>query len=150
MRRRIFILTLGGAASAGMGGGAWAADAQQQVFDLFTKIAAALSDDDPAMFIEAVDPGMPNFQDFRRDLVALTDLAAVTNSIEVVSDNGDETHRTEELDWFLEIVGNSDPHPVERRREVVKFKLERKGNKGQNWKIVSIEPLDFFAPPKIT
>jgi hypothetical protein len=150
MRRRIFLLTVGGAAAAVMRGGAWAADAQQQVFDLFTKIAAALSDDDPAMFIEAVDPGMPNFQDFRRDLVALTDLAAVTNSIEVVSDNGDETHRTEELDWFLEIVGNSDPHPVERRREVVKFKLERKGNKVQKWKIVSIEPLHFFAPPKIT
>jgi Fe-S-cluster formation regulator IscX/YfhJ len=128
-------------------GVARAADAQQQIFDLFTKIASALSDDDPAMFIEAVDPGMPNFQDFRRDVVALTDLADVTNSIEVLSDTGDDTHRAEELDWFLEIVGKSDPHPMERRREVLKFRLERKGKK---WKIVSIEPLHFFAPPKIT
>jgi hypothetical protein len=90
---------------------------------------------------------MPNFQDFRRDVVALTDLADVTNSIEVLSDTGDDTHRAEELDWFLEIVGKSDPHPMERRREVLKFRLERKGKK---WKIVSIEPLHFFAPPKIT
>ena len=36
---------------------------------------------------------------------------------------------------------------MERRREVLKFRLERKGKK---WKIVSIEPLHFFAPPKIT
>jgi hypothetical protein len=147
MRRRNFLWTMGGAASSAAVGVARAADAQQQIFDLFTKIASALSDDDPAMFIEAVDPGMPNFQDFRRDVVALTDLADVTNSIEVLSDTGDDTHRAEELDWFLEIVGKSDPHPMERRREVLKFRLERKGKK---WKIVSIEPLHFFAPPKIT
>lgn len=124
----------------------FAADAQQQVFDLFSKIASALSDDDPAMFVEAVDPGMPHFEDFRRDVVALTDLATIANSIEVLSDTGDDTHRAEELDWFLEIVGKSDPHPVERRREVVKFRLERKGKK---WKIVSIDPLHFFGPPKV-
>jgi hypothetical protein len=148
MRRRNFLLTMGGAASSAAGV-ALAADAGQQVFDLFAKIATALSDDDPGIFIEAVDPDMPNFQDFRRDLVALTDVAAVTNSIEILSDTGDDTHRADELDWFLEIVGNSDPHPVERRREVVKFRLERKGNKGKKWRIVSIDPLHFFAPPKI-
>jgi len=134
---------MGGAAATGA---ALAADAQQQVFDLFSKIASALSDDDPAMFIEAVDPGMPNFQDFRRELVALTDLAAITNSIEVLSDTGDDTHRAEELDWFMEIVNKADPHPLERRREVVKFSLERKGKK---WKILSIDPVHFFGPPKI-
>ena len=73
------MLAMGGAAAGAMGGAALAADAQQQVFDLFSKIASALSDDDPAMFVEAVDPGMPNFQDFRRDVVALTDLADITN-----------------------------------------------------------------------
>jgi hypothetical protein len=147
MRRRTFLLTVGGAATSAVARVALAADAQQQVFDLFTKIASALSDDDPAMFVEAVDPGMPHFQDFRRDVVALTELADLTNSIEIVSDTGDDTHRTEELDWFLEIVSKSDPHPLERRREVVKFRLKRKGKK---WKIVSIEPLQFFGPPKLT
>ena len=137
------MVTLGGA----FAGSALAADAQQQVFDLFSKIASALSDDDPAMFVEAVDSNMPNFQDFRRNLVALTDLADITNSIEVTSDTGDDSHRAEELDWFLEIVGKSDPHPVERRREIVKFRLERKAKK---WKIVSLDPISFFAPPRLT
>jgi len=137
------MVTLGGA----FAGSALAADAQQQVFDLFSKIASALSDDDPAMFVEAVDSNMPNFQDFRRNLVALTDLADITNSIEVTSDTGDDSHRAEELDWFLEIVGKSDPHPVERRREIVKFRLERRAKK---WKIISLDPISFFAPPKLT
>jgi hypothetical protein len=144
MKRRAFLLTIGGAAAAGA---AFAADAQQQVFDLFSKIASALSDDDPAMFVEAVDPAMPHFEDFRRDVVALTDLATLTNSIEVLSDTGDDTHRTEELDWYLEMMSKADPHPVERRREVVKFRLERKGDKGKKWRIVSIDPPHFFAPP---
>ena len=135
---------MGGAAAAGP---ALAADAQQQVFDLFSKIASALSDDDPAMFVEAVDPAMPHFDEFRRDVVALTDLATLTNSIEVLSDTGDDTHRAEELDWYLEMMSKADPHPVERRREVVKFRLERKGEKAKKWKIVSIDPLHFFAPP---
>jgi len=141
MRRRCFLVAMGGAA-AGM---AYAADAQQQVFDLFAKIAGALSDNDVAMFVEAVDPAMQHFQEFRSDITALTDLADLTNSIEVLSDTGDDTHRAEELDWFLEIVNKSQSHTVERRREVVKFRLERKGKK---WKIVSIEPFHFFGPPK--
>ena len=142
MRRRTFLLTTAGMFCARA---SRAADAQQQVFDLFTKIAAALSDDDPAVFVEAVDPGMPNFQDFRRDVTALTDLAEVTNSIEIMSDTGDDTHREEELDWFLELVNKSQSRTVERRRQIVKFRLERKGKK---WKIVSIDPLHFFAPPQ--
>jgi len=133
LKRRTFLLAMGGTA-LGAADSALAADAQQQIFDLFNKIASALSDDDPAMFVEAVDPGMPHFVDFRRDVVALTDLADLSNSLEVLTDKGDDTHR-------------SDPHPVEQRREVVKFQLERKGKK---WKIESIDPLHFFGPPKVS
>jgi hypothetical protein len=135
MKRRLFLLTIAGAAAA-----AAATDAQQQVFDLFTKIAAGLSDDDPAIFVEAIDPDMP-----RAELTALAGEANLTNSIEIMSDTGDDTHRDEEVDWLLEIVTKSDSHTVERRHKAVKFRLERKGKK---WKIVGIDPLDFFAPPK--
>lgn len=142
MRRRSFLWTM----SATAIGTAWSATgASQQVFDLFTKIAAALSDDDVGTFLDAVDPAMPDKADLRRDLVALIALADVTNSLEIITDTGDDTHRTEEIDWFLEIVNKSQSHTVERRRQVVKFQMERKGKK---WKILSMEPLHFFAPPK--
>ena len=115
-----------------------AADPKQQVFDLFTKIAAELSADNPMVFLEAVDHDMPNFQEFETDLMALTSQADVANSLEVLSDEGDDTHRDEELDWFMQIVGKSESRPVEQRRAVVKFRLERRGKK---WKIVAIDPL---------
>ena len=142
MERRTFIMM---GATGAFGRVARADTAEQQVFDLFTKIATALSDGDPGIFIDALDPSMPGRDDFRRQLVALTDLADVTNSIEIYSDTGDDTHRTEQLDWFMELVDRSPSHTVERRREVVTFKLERKGKK---WKILSIEPRTLFAPPK--
>ncbi|HTQ58210.1 MAG TPA: hypothetical protein VMI94_27295 [Bryobacteraceae bacterium] len=124
---------------------ALAADAPQQVFDLFSKIASALADNDATAFVDAVDPNMPHFYDFRAGLAALVATADLTSSVEVISDAGDDTHREAELDWILQIVGRSDPHSVEDRHQTVKFRLERKGKK---WKITSIEPLNFFGPPK--
>jgi hypothetical protein len=94
-----------------------------------------------------VDHDMPHFQEFQADLMALTGQADVANSLEVMSDEGDDTHRAEEFDWFMQIVGKSESRPVEQRRAVVKFRLERRGKK---WKIVSIDPLHFFAPPKVS
>lgn len=137
MRRRTFLASL------------WAArllaDGNQQVFDLFTKIAAALTENDTGPFLDAVDHNMPHFEDFKANLQALADQADVTNSIEVLSDEGDDARRAVELDWFMQIVGKSETHPVEQRRSVVRCRLERRGKK---WKIVAIEPLQFFAPPK--
>ena len=138
MRRRTFLLAIWGLPLL--------ADAKQQVFDLFTRVASALSDDDPMVFLSAVDHDMPHFEDFQTNLIALTDQADIANSIEVLSDTGDDMHRTEELDWFMQIVGKSESHPVEQRREVATFRLERRRKK---WKIVSIEPLSLFAPPKV-
>jgi hypothetical protein len=139
MRRRIFLLAI------------WAvpllADAKQQVFDLLIKIAAALSDDDPMVFLKAVDHDMPHFHEFETNLMALTDQADIANSIEILADSGNNTQRREELDWFMQVVGKSAFHPVEQRREVVRVSLERRGKK---WKIGSIEPLSFFAPPKVS
>jgi hypothetical protein len=138
MRRRTFLLAIWGLPLL--------ADAKQQVFDLLTNIAAALSDDDPMVFLAAIDHDMPHFEEFQANLMALTDQADIANSIEILSDSGDDEHRSEELDWFMQIVGKAELHPVEQRREVVRIGLERRGKK--KWKIVSIEPRSFFGPPK--
>ena len=141
MWRRTFLLVLTGAIL----GARPAADPKQQVFDLFAKIASELSAGNALVFLEAVDHDMPHFEDFQNDVTALVEQSELTNSIEVYSDEGDDNHRAEELDWFIEIVGRSASRPLERRRAVVKFRLERRGKK---WKIVGIDPLHFFAPPK--
>jgi hypothetical protein len=99
------------------------------------------------VFLGAVDHDMPHFHEFESNITGLTQQADVTNSIEILSDSGDESHRKEELDWFMQVVGRSETHPVERRREIVRMELERRRKK---WKIVSLEPLSFFAPPKVS
>ena len=147
MRRRTFLLTMGGAAAA-------AGTRSRPTRSSRSSTCSPRSPPRSATTTRRCSskrsiPACRTIDDFRRDVVALTDVANLTNSIEVLSDTGDDTHRAEELDWFLEMVSKSDPHPVERRREVVKFRLERKG-KNKKWKIVSIDPLHFFAPPKFT
>jgi hypothetical protein len=121
------------------------ADASQDVFTLFTKIASELSADNPVLFLESVDHDMPHYGDFETNLTSLAGRADLTCSLEILSDKGDDDHRVEQLDWFMQIVDKGDPVQVERRRDVVTFKLERRGKK---WKIVSIDPAAFFGPPK--
>jgi hypothetical protein len=124
---------------------AFASDAQQQVFDLFSKIASALAEGDAGTFVGAIDPDMPHFYDFRAGLASLVGQAELTSSVEVISDDGNDAKRDEELDWLLHIVSKSDSHVVEERHKSVKCHLVRKGKK---WIITSIDPMDFFAPPK--
>ena len=138
MRRCSILLAMWAAALA-------AADSKQQVFDLFSRIASELSAGDATAFLDAVDRDMPQFEEFRKDVAALAEQDDVANSLEFVSDEGDDHQRVEEVDWYMQIVGRSESRPVEDRRGVVKFKLERRGKK---WKVVSIDPLHFFAPPK--
>jgi hypothetical protein len=118
---------------------------KEEVFDLFTKIASELSADNPLVFLDTVDHTMPHYADFQNDIMALAGEADITNSIEVLDDQGDDNQRTEELDWFMQIVSKADSEDVERRRGAVTFRLEKRGKK---WKIVSIDPVRFFAPRK--
>jgi len=141
MRRRTLLL-----ATLLIPAGLVAASAKDQVFDLFAKIAEALSADDPLVFLHAIDHDMPHYDDFQVNLTALASQAEITNSIEVLSDQGDDEHRAEELDWYIQLVDKGDA-TVTRRREVVHCRLERRAKK---WKIVAIEPFSLFAPLKET
>ena len=66
--------------------------------------------------------------------------------LEIVSDQGDDVRRQLELDWFLQIRSKLATGPLERRRDKVTCRLERKKKR---WKVVSLEPVKFFAPPKV-
>ena len=122
-----------------------AADNRRAVFDLFTGMASALSEGNPIAFMQPFDRSMPGVQELRAYVTALIAQAEVLSSIEILSDEGDDAHRTVELDWFLQIRDREETGPVVRRRETVKCRLERRGKK---WVVVSLAPLAFFAPPR--
>ena len=121
------------------------ADSAQQVWDLFTSMASALSAGDAAAFLNAFNPAMPGYEALRTGVTALLREAEVQSSIEVVEEQGDDRSRAVELDWLVHIVDRQDGAVAERRRERVKCRLEKSG---KNWRIAALEPLQFFSPPR--
>jgi hypothetical protein len=121
------------------------ADSAQQVWDLFESMASALSEANAIVFMNAFDPAMPGCEALRADVTALLREAEVQCSIDLVEEAGDDRSRAVELDWLLHIVDRQDGAVAERRQERVKCRVEKSGKK---WRLASLDPLQFFAPPR--
>ena len=98
----------------------------------------------PSQFMNAFDPAMPGYEALRASVTALLREAEVQSSIDLVEEEGDDRSRAVELDWLVHIVDRQDGAVAERRQERVKCRVEKSGKK---WRIASLEPLQFFAPP---
>ena len=120
---------------------AWA-EPPAEVLDLFREAAEALASDDANAFLAKFDPNMAGYAVFRDEIVGLLAAHDVGSTIEVVNDEGDDQKRSLDLDWLL-VIGekNSDSGQRETRRRVLKCRIERQG---KQWKIVALEPLEFF------
>jgi hypothetical protein len=113
------------------------------VLDTLGGMAAALADNNPAGFMKPIDPDMPDYGKLNNEISALLDQAVVASSVEVLKDEGDDAHRSVDLDWFLEIHPPAEIGPLVHRRQVVHCKLQR-DKKG--WRVISLLPIEFFAP----
>jgi hypothetical protein len=120
-----------------------AADPHQPATEMFTGMAAALSESNPAAFMKNIDPAMPEYEQLRARVTALMAQAEVVSSIDFLIDEGDDTRRTVEVDWLLQIRPVADFGALERRRQVVKCSLERRGKK---WLVTALAPVAFFGP----
>jgi len=123
------------------------ADDTDQIWDLFTEMASALSDAKPEEFMRAFDRGMVGYEALRTEIEALLLGYEVHTSIELLNEDQDPAVRTIDLDWFLQIVEKQDTAGVTRRREQVRCRLVKEK---KNWRITSLEPRSLFAPPKLT
>ena len=122
------------------------ADTRDELIRVFGDMASALSEENPDAFLRAIDPSMPGYPRFAEWVKALATQNALSSTIEIVSQEGDGRIQTVELDWLLEITGKDQSHVFVRRQATVKCRLERRGKK---WRIVSLEPEGFFAPPGV-
>lgn len=120
------------------------ADVKQDLTDLFASMASALSDSNPRDFLLSIDPAMPGYEQFAANIRALAHENAVSNVVELTNQKGDDQSEEVELDWQMDIKGIGQSDISVSREAVVKCRLERRGKK---WRIVSLAPLDFFAPP---
>ena len=122
------------------------ADPQSEVHDLFASMAAALVEVNVPQFMDAFDKKMADYELLKAQIEALTNQAEVSSSIEPIKNEGDANKRSVDLDWYLEVRSLLQDGPIVHRREVVHCELEKQG---KNWKIVSLKPLDFFAPAQL-
>ena len=122
------------------------ADAHNDVLELFGTTAAALADVNVPKFMDAFDKDMPDYGKLKDSVAALTNQAEVTSAIEPVKDEGDDTKRSVDLDWYMQVRSLVQDGPIVTRREVVHCELKKEGKR---WKIVSIAPVEFFAPAKL-
>jgi hypothetical protein len=120
------------------------ADTPQELMDLFASMASALSEGNPGVFLRAIDPSMPGYERFAANIYALATQNALSNSIDIITQKGDDRVQDVELDWLLDISGTGQSQVFVRRELMVKCRLERQKKK---WRIVALDPADFFAPP---
>jgi hypothetical protein len=109
------------------------ADDRSDALDAVADLASALSEGDAAGVLRAVPKDQ---EELRSNLLALVTRAEVTSSVQVVSAG----EGSAELDWYLEIRNRTTLTVVERRRARVRLQHRRR-------KLVSLEPVSFFAPP---
>src|SRR5437899_792684 len=120
------------------------ADTHQEIIDLFTTMASALSEGNGLAFLDHVDQAMADYGKLEKYILALAAQNEVMSSIDVLKEEGDDHTRTAELDWFLQIRSREQSGPLDRRRQIVKCRLERRKKK---WKVMAIEPISFFGAP---
>jgi hypothetical protein len=116
----------------------------EELTGLFASMASGLSDANPGEFLRAIDPAMPGYGQLAGSIRALATQNAVSCSIEITSQKGDDHTQEVELQWLLEIKGIGESSVLVRREAVVKCKLERQKKK---WRIVALDPIGFFAAP---
>jgi hypothetical protein len=131
------------------------ADAHDDVFEVVTTMAGALTEVDGigqsvvqgnvSRFMSAFSKDMPDYATLESNVTALVRQAEVSSSVQTVSEDGNDQARTIDLDWVMQVRNLEQDGPIVRRREVVHcaFRKEKK-----HWKIISLTPIDFFAPPK--
>jgi hypothetical protein len=132
------------------------ADAHDDVIEVITSMAGSLTEvngigdsvvrGNVSRFMSAFSKDMPGYGTLEMNVTALVRQAEVSSSIQTVSEDGDDQARSIDLDWVLEVRSLQEDGPIVRRREVIHCEF-RKQNK--HWKIVSLKPIDFFAPPKL-
>ncbi len=122
------------------------ADTPREIVDVFGAMAAALSDVNVSEFMGAFDKDMPGYGKLKNDVTALMTQADITSSVEPVKDEGDDSTHTLDLDWYLQVRSLYPDGPIVTRREVIHCQLRKQGKR---WRIVSLQPLEFFAPAKL-
>jgi hypothetical protein len=120
-----------------------AADPAREVLDLVADAAGSLSAGNVALFLKAFDPAMSGYAKLRENVTGLIAQGDVQSLIDPLEDEGDDRRRVAQFHWTLRLERGPQAASFTRRERVVKCSVEKRGGK---WRIVALEPIEFFAP----
>lgn len=119
------------------------ADAEQDVTDVVSTLASALSANNPQLFMKSLDRDMPGYRDIEQAVNALSSNTYISCTIELISTSGATSLQSADLDWYMVLKSQQDENLIERRRRKVTVKIEKRGKK---WVVTSFSPASIFAP----
>jgi hypothetical protein len=122
------------------------ADAHDDVIEVVTSMAAALTEVNAPQFMRSISKDMSDYDTLQNNITGLVRQAEVSSSIQPVNEDGDDRARAINLDWSLEVRSLEQDGPIVRRRQVIHCELRKEK---KHWKVVAMTPLDFFAPAKL-
>ncbi len=123
-----------------------AGDTHSEIVEVFTSMAAALSDSNVSVFMNAFDKDLAGYGKLKIDITALLTQADISSSVEPIKDEGGDATHSMDLDWLLQVRSQLPDGPIVNRRQIIHCELRKQG---KHWKIVSLTPMDFFAPAKL-
>jgi hypothetical protein len=118
------------------------ADAEQDITDVVSTLAAALSANNPQLFMKPLDRDMPGYRRIEQDVNALSGDTYISCTVELISNSGTASAQTADLDWYMSLKSQQDENLIERRRTKVTIKIEKRGKK---WVVTSFSPISIFA-----
>ncbi|MDQ6698709.1 MAG: hypothetical protein M3Z36_00820 [Acidobacteriota bacterium] len=136
MTRRSFLPVLAAPLLAG----------SEEALEILTALASALSEGNPIAFLQAFDRDMQGYASIEASVTALTSQTDIVCSIEILKEGGDDSTRSAEVDWFMQLRSKSERGPVERRRQIITVKVAKRNKK---WKIVAFDPAAILAPQTV-
>ncbi len=94
--------------------------------------------------MQAFDPALPGYAQLKDNVLALEQAADIESSVDLVQNDGNDEARTIVVDWLMSLVGHDTSVTDVQRSETLTCRLEKRG---KSWRITSLEPRSFFAPP---
>ena len=120
-----------------------AAEPEQEITNVISKLASALSHGEHQVFLDALDHKMPEYQQIEHDVTALAADTDLDCTIELIRNTGNDTEQTADLDWYMVLRSQQDQNLIERRRAKVAIKVTRRGKK---WIVTGFSPVEVFRP----
>jgi hypothetical protein len=109
---------------------------------LLTRVAEALSENNPIDALHYFDRHMSGFDALEADLNALSDKYLIACSIEFLASSANAGSETLQLDWFLQLRSKAENGPLLRRRERVTVTVATQ----PTGRITAFAPLSILAP----